>query len=190
MTVHARHLAWTSAASALGATGIVAVAGVSLGEYEAGFWRAVSALVIVLTASCAAFAGLELLHRRQLVPLGWWVLLTAPLEAGALLAANWQEHVSDLHKSTLITCATLLLSGLVVSSLWLLVDARVAAALAVFWTMAATTLAVDVLALVVTWRRATPDPATSVMLALIAATIVLFALAPLVQRRYRPRDRR
>ena len=45
------------------------------------------------------------------------MLLTAPLEAVALLAANWQEHVSDLHKSTLITCAALLLSGLVIASL-------------------------------------------------------------------------
>lgn len=187
MSPYSRHLIWFAAGAALGLTGLVAIAGVAAGEYEEGFWRTVAALVIVLTSACAALAGAELIERRQLVVLGWWVALTAPVEAVALLFANWQEHVGEEYADGLITATAFLLTGLVVSTLRLLVRERSPLVLALFAAAALVAAAIDVLAVVLTWSTQAPDAALSALLALIVVTLLLYALTPLAQHLTRPR---
>src|SRR5207248_1187064 len=94
MTPQSRNALWFSVGLSLGAAGIVAIVGVAVGEYGATFWRVIGMLVILFISAAAALAGLELIERRQLVPLGWWILATAPGEAVTLIVANWKEHVS------------------------------------------------------------------------------------------------
>jgi hypothetical protein len=145
--------------------------------------------MIALAAAAAAFAGLELVERGRLVPLGWWVLVTAPAEAVTLLVANWREHVSQNYASGLITATVFLLSGLVVATLRLLVREGSRAGRAGFAAVTATTIALDVLALVVTWTHSLPQAALRGLLSLVFATLLLYLLTPLVQRSSGPARR-
>jgi hypothetical protein len=145
--------------------------------------------MIVLTAATGALAGLGLVARRELAGLGWWVALTAPAEAATLLAANWQEHVSEAYGSGLVTATLLLLSGLTVATLRLLVRLDSAAGRRGFAAVVLSTLTLDVLALVVTWTHSLPGPALSALLSLVLLTVLLYLLTPLVQRHSGPAER-
>jgi hypothetical protein len=138
--------------------------------------------MIVLAGAAAVLSGAHLVARRQLVPLGWWVAATAPAEAITLLVANWREHVSRAYADGLITATTLLLSGLAVATLRLVLHEDSGVARRGFAALVACTVALDVLALVVTWSHSLPDDALRALLSLVFLTLLLYVLTPLAQR--------
>ncbi len=186
MTTRVRHGLWLVAGAGFGVVGIVAIVGVGVGQFGTTFWRVIGALVIALMCLAAALAGSELIARRRLSLLGWWMLATAPAELVTLLVANWKEHVSLDYANGLVTATVLLLSGLVVATLRLIVDIQAPAVVATFSSVVLATLVLDVLAIVLVWAHATPDVALRTMLALIVVIVVLYLLTPIVHRFSRP----
>ena len=138
--------------------------------------------MIVLACAAAVLAGTELVARRQLVPLGWWLVATAPAEASTLLVANWREHVSRSYGNGLITATALLLSGLVVATLRLVVHEESGLARAGFAAVVVSTVTLDILALVVTWSHSPPEEASRALLSLVFLTLLLYAATPVAQR--------
>jgi hypothetical protein len=187
MTARSRHVLWFGVGVSLGVAGIVAIVGVAAGEFGATFWRVIGTLVILFVCAAAALSGQELIDRRRLLPLAWWMLLTAPAQFATLLVANWKEHVSADYANGLVTAALFLLSGLVVATLRLIVSVETPAVVATFSAVVLSTIALDVLAIVLIWSRTTPDAALRALLALIVVIIVLYLLTPIVQRLSAPR---
>jgi hypothetical protein len=140
----------------------------------------------VLAGGGAALAGLELVRRRRLVPLGWWLVASAPAEAGLLLAANWRTHVDPTVASGLVTATTLLLSGLVVGTLALLVDDRAPLGRLGLTAVAGCTVVVDALALVATWADSLTGEGLRALISLVFLTLLLYAATPLAQRHSKP----
>jgi hypothetical protein len=138
--------------------------------------------MIALAAGTAALAGLELVARRRLVPLGFGVLVTAPAEAATLLAANWQAHVDRTVANGLVTATVFLLSGLAVSTLALVVEGRSAVGRLGLAAVAGSTAILDVLALAITWTGSLPGEALRALLSLVFLTIVLYLLTALAAR--------
>lgn len=162
--------------------GTAALCGVAVGEYGDTFWRALATVVVTLLAVAAALAGLELLERRQLVPVGLAVIALAPAELVVLLVANWREGVSGTLANGEVTAVLLLLSGLVVSSLRLLVRARSIAVATSFGVVVVAVAALNVIALPMIWADAAPDPWLQALLALALVTAVGYVATPIAQR--------
>lgn len=182
MSPDPRHVVWYAVGLSLGVAGIVAIVGVAAGDFGATFWRVIGTLVIAFVCVSAALAGLELIDRRQLLPLGWWVLLTAPAELVTLLVASWKDSVSSSYADGIVTTVLFLLSGLVVATLRLIVRREAPAVIAAFSVVVLATAALDVLGLVLIWAKQAPDPALRALLVLIVVTIVGYVLTPIVQR--------
>jgi CDP-diglyceride synthetase len=138
--------------------------------------------MIVLAASLAVVAGWELVARDRLAVLGWAVVASAPFDAGLLLAANWREHASRSFGGVLVTTTLFLLSGIVVSLVALVADARTRLGRRGFRAVCACIALLDVLALVVTWSGSLPGEALRALIALVFLTLVLALVTPLAQR--------
>ena len=175
--------AWLVPVGGIAVVGAVGVACAAAGAYGAGLWHAIAAAMILLASATAALAGLALVARGDLVPLGWLVLLAAPVEAGTLLAANWQEHVGETHAAVLVTLTVFLLAGLAVSTLRLLAGPSLG-----FRLVAATTAALVVLGLAVVWTHSLPPEALTAILSLVFLTVLLYSSA-LVARHSGPAER-
>ncbi len=177
-----RRVLWLSLGVSLGLAGLAAIAALAAGGGTETFWRAIGTLVILCLCGGAVLAGLELLNRRTLVPLGWAVLATAPAEGAALVVAEWKEHISTHFANGVVTAVLFLLSGLVVSTLRLIVSLDRPAVLVVFVGVVACTIALDALATPLIWVSNAPDSGLRVVLGLIVLTVVGYAVAPIVQR--------
>jgi hypothetical protein len=163
-------------------TGAVGVCCAAAGVYGSGLWHGVAAAMIVLAAALAVVAGLELVARRRLAALACLIAAAAPVEAGLLLAANWREHASRPFGNVLVTATLFLLSGIVVSSVALVVDEASRLGRRGLRAVCACVAILDVLALVVTWSGALPGEALRALISLVFLTLVLALVTPLAQR--------
>jgi hypothetical protein len=182
MNAARRRLLWLGVGISLTALAITAIVALVAGDFGDDFWRTIGTIVTLFVAGSAALAGIELLHRGQLRPLGLFVLATAPVEAGTLLFAIWKESISVTYGKGVLMTALILLAGLVVSTLRLIVDLEVTAVAVLYTFVAACTLALVALATPLIWIDDAPDAALRAMLALIVVVLIGYALTPVVQR--------
>ena len=180
-----RRRLWLSDGAAFACVFLAGIVGAAAGEYGAGFWHAVAALVILLAAATALLASAELTARRQLLALALATATAAPIAAALLLSANWKEHVSRLHADVLITATIVLLSTLVVSTFRLLLGRRAGPP---FVAVTAAILVVDAIGLVMTWLHETPGEALTALLGLILLATLVYVLAPLARAAARRRE--
>lgn len=177
-----RRVLWLSLGVSLGLAGLAAIAALAAGGGTETLWRAIGTLVILCLCGGAVLAGLELLNRRMFGPLGFAVIATAPAEGATLVVAEWKEHISASFANGVVTAVLFLLSGLVVSTLRLIVSLDRPAVLVVFVGVVACTIALDALATPLIWVSNAPDSGLRVVLGLIVLTVVGYAVAPIVQR--------
>ena len=108
-----RRLFWIGAAGLLGLAALISIVALLRGEFTDTDGKILLTLGATLLAGSAALAGLALIDRRDLVPLGWLVAAVG-LASFALLAWQvWAEHDRDeLWLDTLVAVvAALMLSS-------------------------------------------------------------------------------
>jgi len=112
MRARLSRLFWIGAAALLGAAALIAVQAVVRGDFTDTDGKILAVLGTALVAGGVALAGLALLERRELVPLGW-LAVVGGLVLFALLVAEavreWDD--ADLTASGYLLLAVLLLAA-------------------------------------------------------------------------------
>ena len=112
MQARLSRLFWIGAAALLGAAALVALFAVVRGDFTDTDGKILAVLGTALVAGGVALAGLALIERRELVPLGW----VASLGALVLFAALVVEVVRDWEESDLTWSCYLLLGVLLLAA--------------------------------------------------------------------------
>jgi peptidoglycan/LPS O-acetylase OafA/YrhL len=90
-----RRLFWTSAAGLLGVAALVSIVALLRGEFTETDGRILGTLGAAFLAGSAALAGLALVERRDLAPLGWAVVAVGVAGFGILTWQVWTEFDSE-----------------------------------------------------------------------------------------------
>ena len=182
MTHGRRWLLWSGVGASLAALAVTAVVAVVAGSFGGTFWRTIGTVVILFTCGATGLAGNELVHRGQLPPLGWTLLVVAPACAVTLLVADWKHDVSNTYANGLLTASLVLLAALIVSTLRLVVDLTTPATLVLFSGVALCAAALVGLGVPLIWIAHVPDAALKTLLVLIVLVVLGYAATPVVQR--------
>ena len=182
MSTPSRRLLWAGVGAALAAFAITAIVGVVAGDFGDTFWRTIGTISILFVGGAAALAAWELLHRRQLRPLGWLVLATAPVETVTLLIADWKQAVSMTYANGLFTAVLFLLAGIIVTTLRLIVQLDRPLVIVFFVSELVLTVALLGMATPMIWIADVPDAALRGLLVVIVLVLVGYVLTPVVQR--------
>lgn len=143
-----RRLFWIGAAALLGVAALISIVALLRGEFTDTDGKILGTLGVALLAGSSSLAGLALIDRRDLVPLGWAVVAVASVGFAILSWQVWTEFDSEnwSFDALVVVIAALLLatSRLLVRRFeWL------------YWTSAAMTV---VTAVVYVWAiHADPD---------------------------------
>ena len=112
MRARLSRLFWIGAAALLGAAALVAVVAIVRGEFTDTDGKILAVLGTALVAGGVALAGLALIDRRELAPLGWLAVLGALVLFVILVV----EAVRDWDEGDLTTSGYLLLGVLLFAS--------------------------------------------------------------------------
>ena len=175
-------LFWIGAAAALVAAALVALAAVVRGEFSDTDGRILGTLAALLFAGSALLAGLALVERGIARPLGWALIVAAPVSLAFVLRAVWtfaDEGGGDEWKPGW-SGILVLIGGLVAATALLLVRrqalVRVAAAAGVLAVLAA---AVSIAAI---WMRNPGDTIAKTLAGLWILAALAYFLVPILQR--------
>jgi len=133
-----RRLFWIGAATLLGVAALVSIVALLRGEFTETDGKILGTLGAALLCGSASLAGLALIDRRDLVPLGWAVAAAGALGFAVLTWQVWTQFDSE---SWSLDAVTVVVAGLMLATARLL-HRRFEW---LFWTSAAlTTLAAAV----------------------------------------------
>jgi hypothetical protein len=178
----ARRLLWAGVSASLAALAVTAIVAVVAGSFGGDFWRTIGTVVILFTCGATALAGNELVHRRQLHPLGWIVLAIAPSCAVTLLVGDWTRDVSNTFAKGILTAVLVVLAALIVATLRLVVDLTTPATLVLFSGVVLCAVLMVGLGVPLIWIAHVPDAALKTLLVLIVLVLIGYAATPVVQR--------
>lgn len=177
-----RRLLWLSVAVALAALAVTAIVAVVAGSYGDTFWRTIGTVIMLFVGGATTLAGIELAHRRQLLPLGWVAVVVAPACTVTLLIADWKHDVSTTYGRGLVTAGVILLATLAVTTLRLVVDLQTPATFVLFTGVALCSAALVALGVPLIWMDDAPDGAVKAVLVLVVLVVLGYAATPVVQR--------
>ena len=112
-----RRLFWLGAAALLGVAALVSIVALLRGEFTETDGRILGTLAAGFLAGSAALAGLALIDKRDLVPLGWVVVAVA---AGGFVVLTWQVWVEFDSESWSLDTLIVVLAALMVATARLL----------------------------------------------------------------------
>ena len=172
-----RRLFWIGAAGLLGLAALISIVALIRGEFTETDGRILGTLGVTFLAGSAALAGIALVERRDLVPLGWAVVLVAVVTFGLL---TWQVWTEFDQESWSLDAATAAVAALMLATARLMLRDRRFEWL--FWTSAA--LTVSTAAMVVWAIHADPDGDNwSKLLGTLAIlTVLAWFLVPVLGR--------
>ena len=182
MTPSGRRLLWSGVGASLAALAVTAIVAVVAGSFGDTFRRTIGTVVILFACGSTALAGSELVHRRQLRPVGWAALLVAPACAVTLVIADWKHDISTTYAKGLLSAAVVLFAALAVSTLRLVVDLETPATLVLFTGVALCAAALVGLGVPLIWIAHAPDAAVKALLVLMVLVLLGYAATPVVQR--------
>jgi len=130
-----RRLFWIGAAGLLGLAALISIVALIRGEFTETDGRILGTLGVTFLAGSAALAGIALVERRDLVPLGWAVVLVAVVTFGLL---SWQVWTEFDQESWSLDAATAAVASLMLATARLMLRDRRFEWL--FWTSAALTV--------------------------------------------------
>jgi hypothetical protein len=176
------------------AAGIFGVVGRS-GFFHTEDWQVVLTLVAAFLCGSCATAGLRLLERRLVDPLGWLAVVVgavsfAVVAVGIWWLDGWREHGETLGK-VVASALVVLISTLVVATLRLVRPPRSRFAFALFVLACLCAVGIDGLALAKIWSLAPTERDNSsaagsagarLMLAFGIVGVLAFLLTPLAER--------
>ena len=174
------------------AAGILSVAGRS-GFFDTEDWQLLLTLVAAFLCGACATAGLRLLERRPVDPLGWLAVAVAAASAvilpvGIWWMDGWREH-GELLGKLVATALVLLISTLALTTLRLTRRPGSRFAFGLFTVTVLCAIGVDALALAKIWSLSRSDTTSAtgsagarVMLALGIVGVLSFLLTPLTDR--------
>jgi peptidoglycan/LPS O-acetylase OafA/YrhL len=90
-----RRFFWTGAAALLGVAALVAIVALVRGEFTETDGDILATLGITLGAGSTCLAGLALLDRRELVPLGWLAVATGVSAYAVIVWEIWSSFNDD-----------------------------------------------------------------------------------------------
>jgi hypothetical protein len=90
-----RRLFWIGTAALLGVAALVSIVALLRGEFTETDWKILGTLGSALLAGSSGLAGLALIDRRELVPLGWAVAAVSVAAFGILTWQVWTEFDSE-----------------------------------------------------------------------------------------------
>lgn len=129
-----RRLFWIGAAGLLGLAALISIVALLRGEFTDTDGRILGTLGAAFLAGSASLAGLALIDRRDLVPLGWAVALAGLVTFGVLTWQVWTEFDEETWSLDAATAAVAAL--MLATSRLLLRDRRFEW---LFWTSAGLT---------------------------------------------------
>jgi hypothetical protein len=107
-----RRLFWTGAAALLGVAALVAIVALVRGDLTETDAKILLSLGLTLGAGSTALAGLALLDRHVLVPLGWIAVSGGVVGYGVLLWSIWHEPADEqVYLTALLLLAVVLLAA-------------------------------------------------------------------------------
>ena len=90
-----RRLFWIGAATLRGAAALISIVALLRGEFTETDAKILGTLGTALLAGSASLAGLALIERRELVPLGWAVAAVSAIGFAVLTWQVWNEFTSE-----------------------------------------------------------------------------------------------
>jgi peptidoglycan/LPS O-acetylase OafA/YrhL len=90
-----RRLFWIGAAALLGVAALISIVALLRGEFTETDWKILGTLGCALLAGSSALAGLALIDRRDLVPLGWAVVAIACVSFAVLSWQIWADFDNE-----------------------------------------------------------------------------------------------
>jgi hypothetical protein len=107
-----RRLFWTGAATLLGVAALVAIAALVKGELTETDGRILGTLGLALGAGSVCLAGLALVDRRDLVPLGWLAVAVGAVGFAVAAVEIWRDVPDEeLFGTTLLLLGSFLLAA-------------------------------------------------------------------------------
>ena len=200
MTVELRRLLWGGLAAVLALGALAGLVGVISGDrFTERHVRILATAWLALLCGAALLAGLRLLEQRTFFLFGATLAAAAPV-AFVLFALPIWDHDRETLRWGQIVLSTLflILSGLILASLRLAVEARDRIVLAVVFAVALALAVVDAIALYYIWsfpegEEGTPgslvDYGGRLLVALFVLAVLGYLLAPIVERLRRPPTR-
>ena len=182
-----RRLFWIGAAGLLGLAALISIVALLRGEFTETDGKILGTLGVAFLGGSASLAGLALLDRRDLVPLGWAVVLGGVVAFCVLTWQVWTEFDSeDLTLDTLL----LVVAGLMLATARLLTRRHAW----LFWVSAALTTLTTVVYLTAIHAEPETDDWGKVLGTLGILTVLAWFLVPVAGRigpdeSPRPRER-
>ena len=182
-----RRLFWIGAAGLLGLAALISIVALLRGEFTETDGKILGTLGVAFLGGSASLAGLALLDRRDLVPLGWAVVLGGVVAFCVLTWQVWTDFDSeDLTLDTLL----LVVAGLMLATARLLTRRHEW----LFWVSAALTTLTTVVYLAAIHAEPETDDWGKVLGTLGILTVLAWFLVPVAGRigpdeSPRPRER-